>query len=81
MSTKCDDAPQLDVMVNFSGPGVAELARNKKSMPDGGELMTYGVGASSEVTGVGGGVTGAGEVATGADGTITGAAGAGVEQG
>ena len=60
LSTKCDDAPQSDVMVNFSGSGVAEPARNEKPMLDGGDSMTYGVGAASEVTGVGGGVTGAG---------------------
>ena len=28
LSTKCDDASQSKVMVNFSWPGVAELARN-----------------------------------------------------
>ena len=33
--TKGDDAPQSDVMVNFSGPGVAEPTRNEKSIPDG----------------------------------------------
>ena len=43
----CDDAPQSDVMVNFSGPGVAEPARNEASMPVGGDSVTYGVGAAS----------------------------------
>ena len=71
--TKCDDAPQSDVMMCFSGPGVAEPAKNEKSMPDGGNSITYGVGAASEVTGVGGGATGAGGAATGA---VTGATGA-----
>ena len=63
LSTKCDDAPQSDVVVNFSGPGVAEAARNEKPMPDGDDSMTYGVEAASEVTGVGGGVPGAGGAA------------------
>ena len=68
---KCDAAPQSDIMVNFSGPGVAESARNEKLMPDGGDSVTYGVGAAREVTGVGGGVTGAGGAATGVDGAVT----------
>ena len=29
LSTKCDDAPQSDFIVNFSEPGAAELARNE----------------------------------------------------
>ena len=29
LSMKCDDAPESDVIVNFSGPGVAEPARNE----------------------------------------------------
>ena len=28
LSTKCDDTPQSDVMVNFNGPGVTEPAKN-----------------------------------------------------
>ena len=60
--------------MNFSGPGVAEPARNEKPMLDGGDSMTHGVRVATEVTGVGGGVTGAGGAATGA---VTGAAGAG----
>ena len=76
LSTKCDDALQSEVMVNFSEPGVVESARNKKSMPYGGDSMTlYGVGEASEETGVGGAVAGAGEQATGVDGTVTGVAG------
>ena len=43
LSTKCDDTPQSDVKVNFSGPGVAEPARDEKPMPDEGDSMTYGV--------------------------------------
>ena len=69
--------PQSDVIVNFSGPVLAELARNEKPMPDEGDSMTYGAGAASEVTGVGGGVTGAGGGAAGVDGKVTGTAGAG----
>ena len=58
--------------MNFSGPGVVELARNGQWMPDGGDSRTlYGVGAAWEVTGAGGAVTGAG-------GAVTGAVGAGV---
>ena len=68
LSTKCDDAPQSEVVVNFSGPGVTESARNEKSMPDGGDSLTYGVGAASDLTGVGGAVNGAGGAATGAAG-------------
>ena len=55
--TKCDDVLQSDVMGNFSEPGVAERTRNEKPMSDGGDPMTYSVGAAREVTGVGGGVT------------------------
>ena len=29
LSTKCDDASQSEAMVDFSGPGVAEPARNE----------------------------------------------------
>ena len=29
LSTKCDDAPQFDVMVVFTGPGVVEPTMNK----------------------------------------------------
>ena len=72
LSTKCDGAPQSDVMVNFSGPGVAEPARNEEPMPDGGDSLTYDVGAASDLTGVGGAVNGAGGTVT------TGEAGAGV---
>ena len=57
--TKCDDAPQSDVMVNFSGPGVADPARNERPMLDGGNSLTYGVGAALDLTGVGGVATGA----------------------
>ena len=79
LSTKCDDAPQSNVMVNFSGPGVAEPARNEKPMPDGGDSLTYGVGAASDLIGVGETANGPGGVATGVDGTATsGEAGAGV---
>ena len=47
LSTKCDDAPQSEVMVNFSGPGVVESAKNEQSMPDGGDSMTlYSVGVA-----------------------------------
>ena len=46
-------------------------------MPDGGNAMTYSVGAAWEVIGVGGAVTGAGRAATGVDGAVTGAAKAG----
>ena len=77
LSAKCDDAPQSDVMVNFSGPGVAEPVRIEKARPDGGDSMTYVVGAALEVTGKGGGETEAGGAATGADVVVTGAAGAG----
>ena len=38
LSTKCDDTPQSNVMMNFSGPGVAGPARNECSMPDGGAM-------------------------------------------
>ena len=56
-------------MVNFSGPGVAEPARNEKPMPDGGDSLTYSVGAAADLTAVvGGAVNGAGEAATGAAG-------------
>ena len=68
LSTKCDDAPQSNAMVNFSGPGVAEPARNEKPMPDGGDSLAYGVGATSDLTGVGGTVNGEGGAATGAAG-------------
>ena len=61
--TKCDDAPQSGIMVSFSGPRVAEPARDGTPMLDGGYSMTYGVGAASEVTRVGGGVPGAGGAA------------------
>ena len=75
LSTKGDDAPQFNVMVNFSGPGVAELARNGKPIPDGGDSLTYGVGVVSDLTGVGGAVNGAGRAATKVDGAVpTGAA-------
>ena len=37
-------------------------------MPDGGDSLTYGVGAASDLTGVGGAVNGAGGAATGAAG-------------
>ena len=73
LSTKCDDAPQSDVMVRFSRPGVAEPARDKTPMPGVGDLMTSGVGAASEVTGVGGkvreagGAAGAGAMTVGED--------------
>ena len=40
-------------MVNFSGLGEAEHARNEKPKPDVGDSMTYGVGAASVETGVG----------------------------
>ena len=57
LSTKCSDAPKSKVMVHFSGPGVAEPARNQKPMPDRDDSMAlYGVGVSCEVneaTGVG----------------------------
>ena len=77
LSKKCDDAPQPDVMVSFRGPGVVEPARNVKPMPDGGDSLTYGVGAASDLIGVGGAVNGAGGAATGVDGAVTtGAAGA-----
>ena len=75
LSTKCDSAPQSDIMVNFSGPGIAEPAKNENPMPDGGDSMTYGVGAAWEVTGVGGGKTGAGGAATRVDRGVTRAAG------
>ena len=29
LSPKCDDAPQFEVMVSLSGPGVAEPAKNE----------------------------------------------------
>ena len=29
LSKKCDDIPLSDVMVNFSGPGVAEVTTNE----------------------------------------------------
>ena len=77
LSINCENAPQSDVMVSFSGPGVAELARNEKSIPDGGDSRTYGVRAASKETEVGGGVTGAGGAATGVDWKVTGAAEAG----
>ena len=63
LSTKCDEAPQSNVMVNFSGQGIVGPARNEKPMPDGGDSMTYRVGEASEVTEVGGGITGAGGAA------------------
>ena len=51
LSTKCDDAPQTKVMMNFSGPGVAEPAKNKESMPDGGGSVALNdVEAAWEVT-------------------------------
>ena len=68
LSTKGDDARQSNVVVNFSGPGVAEPARNEKPMPDGGDSLTYIVGAAADLTAVGGAVNGAGEAATGAAG-------------
>ena len=68
LSTECDDDLQSDVMVNFSGPGVAEPARNEKPMPDRGDSLTYGVGDCSDLTEVGGAVNGAGGAATGAAG-------------
>ena len=40
LSTKCDDAPQSDIIVNFSRPGVTQPARNGCPMPDGGDWMT-----------------------------------------
>ena len=40
-------------------------------MPDGGDLLTYGVGAASDITGVGGALNGAGRAATGVDGAVT----------
>ena len=61
--TKCHDALQSDVMVSFSGPGVAEPARDGTPMPDVGDSITYGVEAASEVTEVGGGAPGAGGAA------------------
>ena len=64
LSTKCDNAPQSNVMVNFSGPGVAEPARNETTMPDGADSLTYGVGAASALTGVAG-------AATRVDGAVT----------
>ena len=77
LSTKCDDAPQSDVMVNFSGHEEAEPVRNEKPMPDGGNSLTFGVGAASDLTRVCGVVNGAGRAATGVDGAVTtGAAGA-----
>ena len=76
--TKCDDAPHSDIMMNFSGPGVAEPARNEKPMPDGGDSLTYDVGAASDLTGVGGAVNGTGWAATGKDRAVaTGKTGAG----
>ena len=68
LSTKCDDAPQSDVLGNFSGPGVVEPARNEKPIPDRGDSLTYGVGAASDLTRVGGAVNGAARAATGATG-------------
>ena len=68
--TKCDDAPQSDIMVNFRGPGVAKPAKNETPMPDGGDSMTYGVEAASNLTGVGEAVNGAtrvGAMAVGED--------------
>ena len=78
LSTKCDDTPQFDVMVNFSGPGIAELAKNENPMPDGGNSLTYGVGEASDPIRVDGAVNGAGGAATEVDGAVTsGEAGAG----
>ena len=77
LSTKCDDAPQSDVMIDFSGPGVAEPARNEKPMPDGGDSMTYGVRVASDVTEVGDEVNRPDWAATGVDGEVTGDPGAG----
>ena len=69
-------------MVNFSGPGVTEPTRNEKQMPDGGDSLTYGVGAASDLIGVGRAVNGAGGAATGVDGAVTtGEAGAGAMTG
>ena len=78
LSTKCDDAPQSDVMMGFSTPGVAEPTRNEKPMPDGGDSMAYGVRVASDITEVGGAVNRAGWATTGVDGEVTGEAGAGV---
>ena len=78
LPTKYGDGLQYDVMVNFGWPGVAEPARNEKPMPDGGDSLTYGVGAASDLIGVGGPVNGAGGATTGVDGAVTiGEAGAG----
>ena len=71
LSTKCDDATQSDVIVNFSGPGVAQPARNQKPTPDGDDSMTYGLGEASDLVGVDGAVHGRGGGATDVDGAVT----------
>ena len=70
LSKKCDDAPKSDVMVNFSGPGVAQLMTNEWPMPEGGDSIAYGVGTAWEGTRAGG-------AATRVDAAVTGGAGAG----
>ena len=67
LSTKFDDAPPSEVMMNFSGPGVAEPARKERPMPDGGDSMAlYDVGESWDVTATDEALTGAGKVVAGA---------------
>ena len=71
LSTKCNDAPQSNVMVDFSVSGVAEPARNETLMSDRGDSLTYDVRTASDQIGVGGAVDGASGAATGVDGAVT----------
>ena len=77
LSKKCNDFPQSEGMISFSGPELAESAMHEKPMPDRGELMVLcGVGAAWGVIGVAGAVTRGGGAVTGAGG-VTGAGKAG----